>query len=468
MRYTQQARQRGMTSVLAMMYLILFSCLALGFYAHVTTAVQISSNETHAKRAMLSAESGMDYMRYVLGNVSIPEATPADQIWAALCTQVKQQFDGTLNVSGATLATPSGSTMTIPTITLDSSGCTFTASLIQSGQKVILQVTGTGPDAQVKRTLQVTYAQAERASAIFDYGVASKSVITMAGNAKITGVAGALSRGSVLTTTSNPAPLTMTGGPSISGDFSYTNASGTNIYANGTIGGYGASSSQFANHVHSGVTAPEFPDVDTSAFVPYVPSATAPTGAQVIAADPPSNRKSFSNIRIKANANPHFAANSVFTGVIYIETPNQVTFSGGATIQGVIAVQNNPTGNSTTNTITFSGNVTHQGVETLPDSGAFAGLPKLTGSFLLAPKFDVIMKGNNNQVGGSIVSGKLDISGNAGANVNGTVINLEDTGVNLTGSADIIISSTGTTNYPTGVVFGSHFAPLADTYQELQ
>jgi hypothetical protein len=339
---------------------------------------------------------------------------------------------------------------------------------MQSGEKVILQVTGTGPDAQVKRTLQVTYARAERASAIFDYGVASKSVITMAGNAKITGASGALSRGSVLTTTESSTPLTMTGGPSISGDFSYTNASGTNTYANGTIGGYGAASSQFANHVHAGVTAPEFPDVDTSAFVPYVPGPTAPAGEQVIAADPSSHTKSFSNIRIKANANPHFAANSVFTGVIYIETPNQVTFSGGATIQGVIAVENNPKGDSSSNTITFSGNVTHKGVETLPDSGAFAGLPKLTGSFLLAPKFDVIMKGNSNQVGGTMVMGKLDISGNAGANVNGTVINLEDTGVNLTGSADIIISSTGTTNYPTGIVFGNHFAPLADTYQELQ
>jgi hypothetical protein len=153
--------------------------------------------------------------------------------------------------------------------------------------------------------------------------------------------------------------------------------------------------------------------------------------------------------------------------VIYIETPNNVTFSGGATITGVIAVQNNPTGDSSTNSITFSGNVTHKGVETL-DPATFGGLTKLTGSFVLAPKFDVIMKGNSNQVGGTMVTGKLDISGSAGATVNGTVINLDDTGVNLTGTADIIIASTGTTNYPAGVVFGTHFAPLPDTYQEAQ
>ena len=67
-----------------------------------------------------------------------------------------------------------------------------------------------------------------------------------------------------------------------------------------------------------------------------------------------------------------------------------------------------------------------------------------------------------------LVSSQLDVSGSAGATVKGTVINLDDTGVNLTGTADIVIASTGTTNYPAGVVFGTHFAPLPDTYQEGQ
>ena len=461
-------RRRGMSSVLAMLYLVLFSTLATGFYAHVTTAVQVSSNEVHSRRAMLSAESGMEFARYLLGNVDIPPNTPADQIWTQFCTQVKQQLDGTSNIGGATLAMPAGETMTIPAIAVDSSGASFSMTLIHSGAQVLVKVSGTGPDPLVGRSVQIAYARAQRASAIFDYGVASKSPISMAGNAKITGTAGALSRGSVLSTTPATHPLTMTGGPSISGDFSYTNSSGTNTYGTGTIAGYRATDSAFTDHVHSGVAAPEFPSVDTSIFAPYVPAATAPPGAQVIAVDPPSSRKSFTNIRIKANANPHFAANSVFQGVVYIETPNKVTFSGGATIQGVIVVQNSPTGNPTTNILTFNGNVTHQGVETLPNAAPFAGLPKLTGSFLLAPTFDVIMKGNNNQIGGTILSSKLDISGSAGATVNGTVINLDDTGVSLTGTADIIISSTGTTNYPAGVIFGTHYAPLYDTYQEFQ
>ncbi|MDB5321823.1 MAG: hypothetical protein JWN40_3454 [Phycisphaerales bacterium] len=466
MRNAKQRARRGVTSVLAMLYLVLFSCLAVGFYAAVTTAVQVSANETHGRRAMLSAESGMEFMRYIMGNVDIPHSTPPDQMWTQLCTQVKQQLDGTANIGGATITMPTGEIMNIPTITLDSSGSTLTASLIHSGQQVIVKVSGTGPDAGVSRTVQISYAQAQRASAIFDYGVASKSAISMGGNAKITGVAGALARGSVLSATTGPNPLKMTGGPSISGDFSYTNTSGTNTYGSGSIAGYTSSNSNFADHIHAGVVAPEFPTIDTSVFAPFVPSATAPAGPQVITSSNPAGT-SFTNIRIKAGANPKFNANTVIRGVVYVETPNQITFNGGATIQGVIVVQNNPTGSTTTNTMKFSGNITHQGVETL-DPAVFGNLTKLTGSFLLAPSFAVTMTGNSNQVGGTIVTSKLDVSGSAGATVKGTVINLEDTGVNLTGTADIIIASTGTTNYPAGVVFGTHFAPLPDTYQEAQ
>ena len=196
-----------------------------------------------------------------------------------------------------------------------------------------------------------------------------------------------------------------------------------------------------------------------------MPPVTAPAGPQVVTTSTPPGTN-FTNIRIKANANPKFNANTIIRGVVYVETPNKITFNGAATIQGVIVVQNNPTGDTTTNQLKFSGNLTHQGVETL-DPTTFGNLTKLKGSFLLAPSFDVSMTGNNNNVGGTIVTSRLDVSGNAGANVKGTVINIEDTAVNLTGSADITISSTGTTNYPAGVFFGSHYAPLADTYQEL-
>lgn len=475
----------GMTSVLAMLYLVLFASLAVGFYAATNTSVQVSSNERHARQAMLSTESGMEFMRHILGNVEIPANATSDQVWTQLCQQVASQINGTgsgtanFNYVQAIPPAAGVTTWTLPTLKLPGGGaCTVTLAPNDANATTIdVTVLGLEPDLRTDKTqgsapnhrkIKVTYVKGPRASEIFNYGVASRSAINMGGNAVITGASGALNRGSVLSATSKAVPLTMTGSPKISGDFSFTNPNGAPTFGNGTIAGYNSSSSEFANHVHAGVTPPEFPTIDSSPFEKYVPGPTD-TGASVISASPPSSRKSFTNIRIKAGVNPSFAAGSVIQGVVFIETPNQVTFTGGVTIQGVIVVdQKNLTGDSSSNVIKFGGNVTHQGVETLPNSGAFAGLPNLSGSFLLAPAFDLIMRGNTNNVGGTIVAGKIDIAGTAGANVKGTVINLDDTSVDMTGTSDIVISPSGSDKYPAGITFGSHFTPNPATYLELQ
>ena len=49
----------------------------------------------------------------------------------------------------------------------------------------------------------------------------------------------------------------------------------------------------------------------------------------------------------------------------------------------------------------------------------------------------------------------------------GSIINLEDVPMNINGSSQITIASTGTSNYPTGVSFGKKYTPLPDTYREL-
>jgi hypothetical protein len=473
-----------MTSVLAMLYLILFSSLAVGFYAATNTAVQVSANERHARQAMLSTESSMELMRLVLGNVEIPPNTPSDQMWGKLCDQVAAQIDRTSNFGNATIVSPGAgaASWTLPAMTLPGGGQATitlaphdtnveTVDVVAYGLEPDLRTDKTKGNSPLHRKIQVTFKKGPRASDIFDYGVASKSAISMSGNAQITGAAGQLARGSVLSATGNAVPLSMTGKPSISGDFSYTNTTvdpATLPVGNGSIAGYKSSDAKFADHVHAGVREPEFPTIDTSSFEKFVPASNAAPGPSLIAFDP-GTRKNFTNIRIKAGVNPSFAAGTIIQGVVYVETPNKITFTGGVIIQGVIVVMNGAANDpNNPNTIKFGGNVTHQGVETLPDSGAFAGLPKLSGSFLLAPTFAVTMTGNSNNVGGTIVTSKLDISGTAGANVKGTVINLDDTAVNMTGTSDIIIQASGADHYPAGVTFGSHFTPDAKTYVELQ
>ncbi len=451
--------RHGIASVLAMLYLVLFSTLAIGFYAATTTIAETSNNYRKIAEAQNAADTGMQFIRYQLAMMSIPATTPQDQLFPAVVAQLSAQMNNTGNLAGGTIASD-GTTIFIPgstsqTISLDANNVRFRARVCQNGQQLRVIVNGYSSSG-LKRSVQMDYSVAQRASAIFDYGVASKSAITMNGNVNISGLTNPAA-GSVLSATySTNTPLSMIGNCSVSGDVSLVNPnSNVSISSSSSIAG-STSASTYASHIHKGVEMPEFPTIDTSAFAPYATT--------VISAARPAGR-SFSNIRIAANTNPSFAANTTITGVVYIETPNKVSFAGNLTLQGVVVVQNNPTGNTTTNTISFGGNVSMSGVETLPDS--FGNLRTLTGSAVLAPDFAVSFAGNFGSVSGSIVASKMAFSGNAGGTITGSVINLDDTAMTFSGNDTIKIQSRGTNNFPAGVKFGSDYVPLADTYLEI-
>src|SRR5437762_9478662 len=52
-------RRRGVAALLAMLYLVIFSTLALGFYSAVTTAAQVAQNDERVMNAQVATESGL-------------------------------------------------------------------------------------------------------------------------------------------------------------------------------------------------------------------------------------------------------------------------------------------------------------------------------------------------------------------------------------------------------------------------
>src|SRR5688572_10344231 len=110
-------RRRGATAVLAMLYLVLFSTLALGFYAATTTAVQVSNNDSQVSRAFLASESGLDFMRYHLAHVSI--GAFSTDVTTELTNDLKDRLEPTPNMilsgngTGLTVAA-SGTVFNIP------------------------------------------------------------------------------------------------------------------------------------------------------------------------------------------------------------------------------------------------------------------------------------------------------------------------------------------------------------------
>src|SRR6476646_1270667 len=101
---TRSRKHRGMTAVLAMLYLVLFSSLAIGFYAATTTSSQMANNDQQIGKAYMSAESGMDFMRYQLSNVHVPANTPSDQVISSLYSNLQTQIHNSGNLHGQTIS----------------------------------------------------------------------------------------------------------------------------------------------------------------------------------------------------------------------------------------------------------------------------------------------------------------------------------------------------------------------------
>src|SRR2546421_1209760 len=452
-------KRHGMTALLAMLYLALIASLAVGFYASTNSAAMVTANEQRTNMALMSCESGMDFLRFHLSQLAIPHGGTESQRMTALYNQLKSQLENTGNFGNKTIAL-TGNTISIPSnatdfIKLAPNGGEFRASIqsvsIGEDGKIQVKITGRFTGYESKRAVQMNFVLNENASQIFDYGLATKGTISTAGSARIRGATDP-TKGSILTTSTAANPVTING-KEVSGDISIAGSGAVNFGGNASIGGTTDPAQITAYHIHKSVSAPEFPTIDTDAFKAYATNVYS--GGTILI-----------NTRIPANSNPKFNGGVTIQGVLYIETPNNITFNGSVNVQGVIVTQNNPLGNLSTNILNFSGNVSAQPVSTLPES--FGDLRKLTGSFLLAQGFQANFTGSFGTVNGAIIADKVSFGGNAGGTVMGSIVSLTNNPLTVSGTSDVIIASTGTTDYPAGVYFSSRYAALADTYEEVK
>lgn len=450
------SRRHGLASVLAMLYVVLISTLAVGFYVATTLSAQIARNDQGLSRAQAAADGGMQFVRYQLGAITMPPGTQVQDYLTQAASQLDTLIGGSQNMNGQHVQVTNGA-IYIPSqngwTTIDNNlGTQFRVTITQSGSFLVATAVGSGSGVSVGRAIQVQFQKAPKAGAILNFGVATKGTVSTGGSTIIQGLTDK-TKGSVLSTDMTSSTPVSIGGSGITGDVSVVNPTAT--VAGGPIGGT-SDPVQILQHIHKGVPAPAFPTIDTSAFIPY-----AKTNYLNVVGS------TFNNVYIPANQNLTITGGT-FNGVLYIQQPNVISFRGNTVINGVIVTDVKNAFNATANQISFAGTVTANPVSSLdPNDPQFQGLTGLTGSFLLAPDFLVSFTGNFGTVGGSIVAGQVSMTGNAGGTVQGSVIGMQDVPLTLNGHSSITISSTGTSNYPTGISFGNDFTPLPGTYMEL-
>jgi Tfp pilus assembly protein PilX len=434
------SRNRGAILIVAMIFVVIFSALAVSMATMSGTNLQIAVNQHKADSARISAESGLDVTRYWLSRISISGTTADDLKFSQIASSLQED----LTSQCITNITPSynGSTLTIPSVTLDSQGQKSFYGKITKIDKNTLQLDITGVSGAFTRTIRTDYKLGERANTVFDFGVATRGPLTTQGNISIDGVNIAVESNAYIESLSSFVALTMSGNSNIAGTVKIVNPlATTDIGDKAGVGG--DTGADAMKNIEIGAPAVEFPEMVPSIFYSYATNVLTPSMDL--------KDVTLTNIRIPGGMNPVFSGHANLNGVFLIESPNVVEFGGGVNITGVIVTNGDSTDDSGTNQLIFRGSVTDYSVDLLPDEPQFAGLRSQTGTFIIAPGFAVSF-GGTMDTSGAIAANGVEFFGNAGGKIKGSVINYADKDMMVWGNSDLLFNRSGTTEVPAGFV----------------
>lgn len=439
-------RNKGMVLIMAMISLVVFSSLAVAMANLSDANLQVAVNLAEGKRASACAESGLETMRYWMDKVSFSGTVDNDERMSYVSTCLNEALeDGAVgNISSHYLA--AYNCIIIPYVAKNSNEGEFFYGLMPQPCTDTLRLYVIGYHDSVSRVLQVDYTFGQRANMVFDYGVATKGPLSLQGNVLVTGLNLAIESNAYIESLNNILALQIKGNSQIGGNVTIANPLGT-VDLQGGQAGIGGDTGQDAidNHVTTGVPLTEWPESDPNYYEPYainVMDVNIDTTSDVV----------LENIRIPVGLNPHFSGNATINGVVFIEQPNVVTFTGNVDITGIIVANGDWSDDSGTNQINITGNVSSDSVSDLPEDSQFDGIREDVGVFMMAPGFSVSFGGSFSTLSGAIAANGVTFYGNAGGNIQGSVINYSDVLMDLSGNTDLYFNRSGLTDVPAGFV----------------
>ena len=451
---------RGAALIVSIIFILVFSALAVAIAAISGTNVQIASNHHKINSALSSAYSGLEFLRCYFSAITIPgTVSPTDRLQAVTTSfQTELAHAGASNI--AVNYNSTNQTLTIPPITLDSQhNRTFSAFITQVAPDT-LQADITGICGNTSRQIRVNFNFVQTGSDVFDFGVATKGALIMDGQAEFEAVNMAIEASVYIEADEvvNDA-LTMTGLSSIAGDVFIADPYSTyTIGDNASINGAFGEAAGENIFVDSGYV--DFPTPNPGYFRPFA------TGVEISTGSDWSTSSVLNNAVIKAGTNPTFSGDVTINGVLFIETPNIVKFSGKSIINGLIIGDGSIDDESGGSSISFSGQVQGNNVSTL-EGAEFEAIKNETGTFIMAPGFNVNFAGQTNYDSGVIVASGLTFSGQAGGTINGTIINYsQQQPMVLSGQNTLLFNRSGTTTNPAGFVANQGIEFVPSSYSE--
>jgi len=449
--------RKGAVLIISMIFVLVFSALGVSIASMSGTNTQLAWNQQQIGRALSNAHSGLDVVRYYFQGITVPASVaPADRLQSvANSLQTKFTDAGLTNISVSYDAATK--TLTIPSVTLDSQlNQDFTATMSFGADFDTVNLTVTGNSRQLNKQVGISFGFSTVGNPILDYGIATKGPLEMQGNVDIDGFNEVIEASIYIESFDSILALDMTGQSSIAGDVSIANpAAAVDISNSSSV--HGASGEDALEYVTVGAETCDFPVPNPTEFESYIQS-TFQLG------DPTSN-VTLTNIEIPANTNPSFSGHAVIRGIMYVRAPNAVTFTGNAEIHGLILAEGDLENPSEDCSLDFGGTVDSYDVSTLPQ-GEFGALTEQTGTFILAPGFNVCFRGSFDVLNGVIAASGVEFQGNAGGTINGSVLNYSNSRMDLAGNTDLVFNRSGTQECPAGFEPTKVLTCIADSYSE--
>jgi len=454
-------RRNGAALIVAMIFICLFATLAVCMATLTTNNVQMADNLREANRARGIAESGFEIIRLWTSGVSIPGSTPTGSLYNTISNALGAQA---YSISHVPL-TNNGSSINVPEVTLTSFHNQKFSAVIRplpsAANPERFQVDVTGMYDNTARTIRVEYRIGNGEEVVFNFGVATKGPLSLAGNIELQGINISVESNVYIESSNSNLALSIIGNSQIAGDVAIVNPI-ANVFMQGGQASIGGETGQDAidNHVVFGVPPTEFPIPNPGYFEKYITS-VIDSSTDVTA------KATYTNVRIAPGTNPTFTNSIAIKGIMLIETPNVVTFAGNVDITGIIVGDGDYQDNSGTNKIDIKGTVMSYPVSALPLEAQFEGVRQETGTFMLAPGFTTSFGGNFNTLNGAIAANGVQFYGNAGGTINGSIINYSEEEMTLQGNSDLYFNRSGATQFPAGFIRKLMLIYEPESYTEL-
>jgi hypothetical protein len=442
---------RGSALLITLIFVALFACMAVALAVASEANLAISRNRLDIQQAQNLTETGLLLVQREMGGLQVT-GSDAYAVHTCLADHFRTAWAETTMTDAGDIAVGSGGVTFPPILVPGRDGTTgsITLTMLADGgvqDAPTVTVTSTGRFNDATRTAYYDFYVRSGYRIFSDYGVASQSPIEIAGGSIVDG-ANDDAEGSLYSSSDSATyGVEVTGTSQVTGDVA---VSGDGVLidkdSGATIGG-----DQITDAAEE-----DWPTADPAHFAQYVESIYSGSGG---------DGENLSNIRIPAGTNPTFSNVNLY-GVVYIESPNNVTFDGNTNLCGMVVCEEPTVENYDSNKLTFNGNLTASGVEYLPEDSCYDGIRNEKGTFLLAPGFFANFNGNFSVISGYLAAGKMEFTGSASGTLKGGVLNLSDTSLRLSGGAHLTIDKENAEQQPAGFDRRYSLICASGTYRE--